>query len=115
MNGPIHVNCNILKFVATSAAESETREFFVTERDVVIPCNTLEEIGHTQPITQVCTGNTTDTGIVNDTIKQHISLTMNMRYFGICDQKTLTNFLIAWKSVQENLAEYFTKTICKTS
>ena len=34
---------------------------------------------------------------------------MNMRYFWIRDQKTLTKFLIVWKSRQENPADYFTR------
>ena len=88
MNGPIHVNCNILKFVATSAAEAETGGCFVTGIDVIILQNTSEEMGHPHPITQVCTDNTTAAGIVNGTIKQQLSRAMNMRYFWICDQKT---------------------------
>ena len=34
---------------------------------------------------------------------------MNMRYFWISDQKTSRDFLVEWKSGQENIAEYFTK------
>ena len=42
INGPIHVNCNILKFVAASAAEAETGGFFVTGKYFIIIQNTLE-------------------------------------------------------------------------
>ena len=40
LNGPIHVNCNILKCVAASAAESEIRQYFVTGRAVIVLRNT---------------------------------------------------------------------------
>ena len=36
LDGPIHVNCNILKFVAASATESETGGCFLTGRDIII-------------------------------------------------------------------------------
>ena len=73
--------CNILKFVADSAAESETGGCFMTGRDVIILRNTLQEIGHPQPITQVCTDNTTAVEIENNKIKQQQSLAMNIQYF----------------------------------
>ena len=53
--------------------------------------------------------NKTVSGISNNTIKQQQSCAINMRYFGIRDQKMLENFLIAWKSGQENPADCFTK------
>ena len=34
---------------------------------------------------------------------------MTMRYFWIHDQKTFKQFLIAWKSGQENISDYYTK------
>ena len=42
LNVPIHVNCNVLKFVAASAAEAETGGFFVTGKYFIIIQNTLE-------------------------------------------------------------------------
>ena len=44
LNWPIHVNCNILKFVAASAAKAETKGCFVTGRYVTILQNKLEEM-----------------------------------------------------------------------
>ena len=64
---------------------------------------------HPQPITQLCTYSTTANVPTNDTIKQQQSRTMNMCYFWIRDQNIFKNFLIAWKSGQENIAYYFTK------
>ena len=70
LNVPVHVNCNMKKKLAVSAAEAETGGCLVTGGDVIILRNTLKEIGHPNPITQVCTKNTTASGIANDTIKQ---------------------------------------------
>ena len=39
--GPLHVNFNNLKFVAASAEEEETGEYFVTGIDAIILSNTL--------------------------------------------------------------------------
>ena len=58
----------------------------MTGRDVIILWNTLEEMFHPQPITQVCTDNTTAAGIIDDTVNQQRSRAMNMRYFWIRDQ-----------------------------
>ena len=41
LNGPAHVNCNILTFVTTSVAEAETGSCFLMGRDVIILRNTL--------------------------------------------------------------------------
>ena len=34
---------------------------------------------------------------------------MNIQYFWFRDQKTLQNFIIAWKARQENLTDYLMK------
>ena len=88
LNDPIHVNCNILKSVAASSVEAETRVCSVTGIYVIVLQNILEEMGHPQPITQLCPDNTTATGITNYTMKQQLSRAMNMQYFWIRDQKT---------------------------
>ena len=41
LNGPIHINCNILNFVAAFAAEAETEGCFVTGRYFIVLRNTL--------------------------------------------------------------------------
>ena len=87
LNGPLHVNCKILNFVAAYAAEAETGGCFVTGRDVIILRNTLEEMDNPKPITKVCMENTTATGISNNKTKQHQPYAINMRYFGIRDKE----------------------------
>ena len=50
----------------------------------------------------------TAAGIAKYTKKQQSRAT-NMQCFCIRDQKPFIIFLIAWKSGQENIADYFTK------
>ena len=44
---------------------------------------------HTHTIPQLCTDNTTASGIENGTIKKQQSRAINIHYFGICDQQIL--------------------------
>ena len=90
--GPIHVNCNILKFVAASAAEAETGGCFVTGIYVISLRNTLEEMGQPQTIAQLFMDNMAAAGITNNTIKKQQSCAMNMRYFWIRNQKYLRTY-----------------------
>ena len=59
LNGPIHINCNILKLVPASAAEEETRGCFVTGIYAIVRQQTLEEMIQPHPITQVRMDNIT--------------------------------------------------------
>ena len=71
---------------------------------------------HPQPITKVCTYNTTAAGIDNNKIKQHQSRAINIRYLWTRNQKTLTHFIIAWKSGQEkNCQLFYEASFCKAS
>ena len=65
LNGAIHVNCAILKFVAASAAEAELGALFLDMREGRIFRLALEELGHPQPPTPIHCDNATVAGIVN--------------------------------------------------
>ena len=56
-------------FFDASAAEAETRGYFLMGGYFIIIQNTLEEMGHPHTITQVCMDNTIAIEIANDTIK----------------------------------------------
>ena len=61
-------------------------------QDVILLRSTLEEVGNSHPITQVCTDNITTTGVANYKMKQQPSRAMNMWYFLIRNQKPLKTF-----------------------
>jgi len=69
-NGPIHVLCQIMHQVLSSAVEAELGALFLNAQTLCPICIALEELGHAQPATPLQTNNNTASGIVNDTIKQ---------------------------------------------
>ncbi len=85
INGAIHVTCTILKLVAASAAEAELGALFFNAQEAKVIHLVLEELGHPQPPTPIHIDNTTTVGIINNTIKQQRSSTMEMRYFWLLD------------------------------
>ena len=58
-------------------------------RDIIVLNNMLEELDNPQPIIQVFIYNTMTSVIADNTLKRQHSRAMNMKYFGIRDQKTL--------------------------
>ena len=73
LNGAILVLCQVLKLVASSAAEAELGALFLNAKEAKIIRLILEELGHPQPKTPVSISNTTAVGIVNSTIKRQKS------------------------------------------
>ena len=108
-NGPLFIVCNILKNVVASAAEAELAALFHNAQEAVILRTTLEEIGHKQPATPIKTDNSTAAGIINNTIKQKKSRSMEMKFFWVKDKVKENQFVIFWKPGNENTGDYFTK------
>ena len=77
-NGPTHTECRILKHVVASAAEAEAGGLFHSSQTSVPLHITLNELGFTQPTTQIKTNNYDAEGIVNATVRQKISKEMDM-------------------------------------
>ena len=81
LNGIVYVVCKILCNIMASAAEAELGALFLNcQVDVPIRI-TLEEMGHSQPPTQVQVENSTALGIVTITIKQRKSKAMDMCFY----------------------------------
>jgi hypothetical protein len=81
LNGAIHITCTILKLVAASTAEAELGALFLNTQEAKVLQLILTELSHPQPPTPIHIDNTTTVGIVNNTIKQQRSRTMEMRNF----------------------------------
>ena len=69
LNGAFYVSTTILRFVVVSAAEAELGALFHNCQDGIIFCQTLDDLGHTQPRTPVHCNNATAVGIANNTVK----------------------------------------------
>jgi hypothetical protein len=108
-NGAIHVLCQIMREVVSSAAEAELAALFHNGKEACPIRTCLEELGHPQPPTPIQTDNSTASGIANDTVKQKRSKAIDMRFYWIRDRVRQGQFHVYWKRGRLNKADYFTK------
>ena len=108
-NGAIHVPCQIMREVLSSAAEAELAALFHNGKEACPLRACLEELGHSQPPTAIQTDNSTASGIANDSVKQKRSKAIDMRFYWIRDRVRQGQFFIYWKKGSLNKADYFTK------
>lgn len=87
LNGAIHVLSKIIRLLCSSTAESELAALFINVKAAIPIRQTLIDFEHEQPPADLVTDNSIASGIVNQTIKQNKSRSMNMRYFWLIDQK----------------------------
>jgi hypothetical protein len=86
LNGSVHILCQILREVVSSAAEAELVGCFHNGKDATALRICLQEMGHQQSATIIVTDNSTATGIANDTVKQKRSKAIDMRFYWIRDR-----------------------------
>jgi hypothetical protein len=76
----------------------------------VVPLRTAPiEMGHPHPATPIQIDNACAAGISNETVKQHRSKAIDMRFYWIRDRIKQGQFLFYWAPGTDNLADYFTK------
>jgi hypothetical protein len=100
---------SVIKNLVASAAESEVGACFQNAQSGAPLRVTLAELGHIRPPTPLCTDNSTAFGILNETIKQKISTSMDMRYHWLTDRVRQKQFDVYWRPGRENLGDYHTK------
>jgi hypothetical protein len=86
LNGSILNVASVIKNAVASAAESEVGACFQNAQSVAPLRVTLTELGHIQPPTPLRTDNSAAFGILNETIKQKRSKSMDMRYHWLTDR-----------------------------
>ena len=109
LNGPLHVECKILRHVVTSAPEAETAGLFYNCQTALYLQRMLTALGHPQSTTPVKTDNGTAAQFVRDTIKNKRSKSWDVRYHWLTDRQTNKDFDIYWDRGDRNLADYHTK------
>jgi hypothetical protein len=110
-NGAILTISTVLKYMMSSAAETEIGAVFINAKEGAVLCTTLEELGYPQPPTPLETDNTTATGYRNGKIKQKRTKSMDMHFYWIKDRVKQGQFNVYWGPGYRNLADYFTNTI----
>ena len=68
-----------------SAAEAEIGAVFVNCQEAIVIRQTLIEIGHPQPTIPVHVDNKYDVGILNEIFRQRKSMSMDIRFYWVCD------------------------------
>ena len=109
LNGPIHIECQVLKHVVTSAAEAETSGIFLNIKTAIWIRRMLEVLGHPQQIIPIKTDNSTAEAFSNSTLKERRSKAWDMRLYWIQDRVNNKEFYVYWQAGAENFADYFTK------
>jgi len=69
-NGPVHILCQIMKQVVSSAAKAKLGVLFLNAQAVCPIQTALDELDHLQPATPLQTDNSMASGIANDMVKQ---------------------------------------------
>jgi hypothetical protein len=103
LNGSILNVASVIKNVVPSAAESEVGACFQNAKTAAPLHITLLELGHKQPVTPMRTDNSTDYGILNETIKQKRSKSMDMKYYWLQDRGRQKQFDVYWRPSKYNL------------
>jgi hypothetical protein len=69
----------------------------------------LLELGYRQPETPMRTDKSTAYGILNETIKQKRSKSMDMKYYWLQDRVRQKQFDVCWNPSNDHLGDYHTK------
>jgi hypothetical protein len=109
INGSILNVDSFIKNVVASAAESEVGACFKNSQTAAPLGVTLIEWGHKKPATPLSTENSTSYGILNETIKQKRSKSMDMKYYWLQDRVRQKQFDVYWRPGKDNLGDYHTK------
>jgi hypothetical protein len=105
LNGSILNFAPVIKNIVASAAESEVGACFQNAQTAAPLRTTLLELGQKQPATPR-TDTFTAYGILNETIKQKRSKSMDMKYYWIQDRVRQKQFDVYWRPGTDNLGDY---------
>jgi hypothetical protein len=109
LNGSILNVASVIKKNVASAAESEVGASFQNVQAAAPLRITLMELGHKQLAMPLQTENSTAYGILNETIKQKHSKSMDMKYYWLQDRVRQNQYAVYWSPGKDNLGDYHTK------
>lgn len=105
-----YILCQILKNVLVSASEAELDAIFENAQMGAIFRVAFWYLGHKKPPTPLKTKNKTTAGIVHNTFKKVIPITVDMRFHWIQDRSNMGNFYVYWEK-GEKTTENSTRSI----
>ena len=108
-NGLVLTIAQIIKFIVSSASESELGALFITAQEMVAMRNTLEEMKWPHPKSLIQTEKSAAAGVVNNTIVPRKLKTMDWRLHWIRCTEDQGQFRYYWTSGSLNWGDYITK------
>jgi uncharacterized protein YycO len=108
-NGPLLCHTTVLKHVLSSVAEAECGAFFVNAKEGTVTRTTLSEMGHKQNATELKNDDSTSDSIINNTVQQKRSKSMDMIFNWVKDRVEQDQFNEGWAPGDANMGDYFTK------
>ena len=113
-NGPIYILAKVIKAIMSAASEAECGALFINAQKAIPARITLEELKWKQPPTPMHIDNNTASSIMNNTVKQKISRTINMQFYWLQNRVNQGMSCVYWGQGNENLADYYTKRFAPT-
>ena len=111
----MHALSTIIPAVVASAAEAEYAALFMVARDAVDIRNILSDLGYPQPPTSLLCDNTCAVGLATNTVRQHRSKSVDMRFHWIRDRIQQNQFTVHLRKGALNLANFLTKILPVTA
>eukprot|EP00804_Cyclotella_cryptica_P010965 CCRYP_016693-RF/>CCRYP_016693-RF protein AED:0.44 eAED:0.48 QI:0/-1/0/1/-1/1/1/0/169 len=108
-NGPVLTLAQIIKFVASSAAEAELAGLYICAKEMEPLRNSLVKMGWPQPNSPIQTDNTTALGVANKTIITRKMKSMDIRLWWLRCRELQGQFCYFWGPSPTNYADYPTK------
>ena len=104
-NGAVLIVSQIITAVMSSAAEADLGALYINFREAIPARHMLITMGHPHPPTPMQTGNTTDLGVVKNTIYPWRTKSMDMRFHWTRFRKVQQQFRHYWRPGTTNNSE----------
>ena len=109
-NGAVLTLSKIIKYVMSSADETEAASSYLNCKAALPLRITLEEMGHPQPKTPVIVDNTSTQGLMTNAMTPKKSKSYDLRVNWLKCRDAQKQFNLIWAPGPDNRADYHTKT-----
>ena len=117
-NGAVLTLSKIIKYIMSSAGETEAASAYLNCKAALPLRIALEEMGHPQPKTPVIVDNTSALGLMTSAMTPKRSKVYDMRTNWLKCREAQKQFELIWRPGPDNLADYHTKVqplhVCKS-
>ena len=109
-NGAILSLAKMIKYIMSSAGETEVASSYLNCKAALPLRIALEEMGHPQPKTPVIVDNTTAQGLIKGTMTAKKAKGYDMRMAWLKCRQAQKHFDLIWNPGKNNKGDYHTKT-----